>query len=62
DAWLEKLQEEMLTAWTKDENRLTKVIVERGRRLEAITEWFVENGAFHCDVHDLIGLRKILEG
>lgn len=39
DAWLEKLQEEVLTAWTKDENRLTKIIVERGRKLEAVEKW-----------------------
>ncbi len=63
DAWLEKLQDEMLSAWTKDENRLTKVIIERGRKLEAIKTHF-ENRPMYHDSHVadwMIELKKILE-
>ena len=63
--WLEKLQEEILTAWTKDENRLTKIIVERGKKLEAINglvDWInlVDCSASKMDVL-VQEIRKILE-
>lgn len=31
------------------------------KKLDAIKEWYLENGPFHCDIHDLIELGKILE-
>jgi len=70
DAWLEKLKEEIVTAWTKDENRLTKVIVERGRKLEAIKKLKDEYKAANTDTskpygfvlkHIVANLENILE-
>ncbi len=52
-----------MTQFSKHEviNNLRRERTKLEDKLTAVTEWFVENGAFHCDVHDLIGLRKILE-
>ena len=66
DAWLEKLKEEVVTAWTKDENRLTKVIVERGRKLKAIKKltnaWNVTGYDSTFALHALKEIISILEG
>lgn len=42
NAWLEKLEDTISREWQIEENKLRRIIVERGRKLEAVRKAFIK--------------------
>lgn len=67
DVWLEKLENTVSREWQREENKLRRIIVERGRKLIAVRKCIEERLDFLKDATDYecetlkIELEKVLK-